>query len=149
MPTTSPAQHRLMEAAAHTKGGYGGVPQSVGKEFVGKDCGMNDYVAKLDAARRAVESLGTRVDARCDDWSDEARKAAAEARKKGAGGSSEDKKMPKLKTGSGGLTRDANYQTLIEAGYSRDEAVKLSNQHANQSYDNRKAAEERRKRRNG
>ena len=75
--------------------------------------------------------------------------AAAEARKKGAGGSSEDKKMPKLKTGSGGLTRDANYQTLIEAGYSRDEAVKLSNQHANQSYDNRKAAEERRNRRNG
>lgn len=37
MPTVSPAQHRLMEAAAHTPGGYGGVPQSVGKEFVGKD----------------------------------------------------------------------------------------------------------------
>ena len=37
MPTTSAAQHRLMEAAAHTTGGYGGVPQSVGKEFVGKD----------------------------------------------------------------------------------------------------------------
>lgn len=26
-----------MEAAAHTKGGYGGVPQSVGKEFVKAD----------------------------------------------------------------------------------------------------------------
>lgn len=37
MPTKSPAQKRLMEAAAHTKGGYGGVPQSVGKEFVSKD----------------------------------------------------------------------------------------------------------------
>ena len=37
MPTVSPAQHRLMEAAAHTPGGAGGVPQSVGKEFVGKD----------------------------------------------------------------------------------------------------------------
>lgn len=37
MPTVSPAQHRLMEAAAHTSGGYGGVPQSVGKEFVSKD----------------------------------------------------------------------------------------------------------------
>lgn len=37
MPTVSPAQKRLMEAAAHTEGGYGGVPQSVGKEFVGKD----------------------------------------------------------------------------------------------------------------
>lgn len=33
MPSTSPAQARLMAAAAHTKGGFGGVPQSVGKEF--------------------------------------------------------------------------------------------------------------------
>ena len=37
MPTSSPAQHRLMEAAAHTPGGYGGVPQKVGKEFVRQD----------------------------------------------------------------------------------------------------------------
>ena len=37
MPVKSSAQKKLMEAAAHTKGGYGGVPQSVGKEFVGKD----------------------------------------------------------------------------------------------------------------
>ena len=37
MPTTSEAQKRLMEAAAHTPGGYGGVPQSVGQEFISKD----------------------------------------------------------------------------------------------------------------
>jgi len=37
MPSTSSAQHRLMEAAAHTPGGYGGVPQSVGKEFAAAD----------------------------------------------------------------------------------------------------------------
>lgn len=37
MPSTSPAQHKLMEIAAHTLGGYGGVPQSVGKEFVKAD----------------------------------------------------------------------------------------------------------------
>ena len=37
MPTVSPAQKRLMEAAAHTEGGYGGVSQAVGKEFIGKD----------------------------------------------------------------------------------------------------------------
>ena len=37
MPSKSPAQHRLMEAAAHTKGGYGGVPQKVGKEFAKAD----------------------------------------------------------------------------------------------------------------
>jgi len=37
MPTVSAAQHRLMEAAAHTPGGVAGVPQSVGKEFVAHD----------------------------------------------------------------------------------------------------------------
>ena len=37
MPSKSPAQHRLMQAAAHTKGGFGGVPQKVGKEFVTAD----------------------------------------------------------------------------------------------------------------
>lgn len=37
MPSQSPAQHRLMEAAAHTPGGYGGVPQKVGKEFAAAD----------------------------------------------------------------------------------------------------------------
>ena len=37
MPSKSPAQKRLMQAAAHTKGGYGGVPQKVGKEFVKAD----------------------------------------------------------------------------------------------------------------
>ena len=39
MPSKSAAQHRLMEAAAHTKGGVGGVPQKVGKEFVEADEG--------------------------------------------------------------------------------------------------------------
>jgi hypothetical protein len=33
MPVKSKAQERLMQAAAHTKGGFGGVPQKVGKEF--------------------------------------------------------------------------------------------------------------------
>ena len=37
MPTKSPAQKRLMQAAAHTKSGFGGVPQKVGKEFVSAD----------------------------------------------------------------------------------------------------------------
>lgn len=39
MPSKSPSQHRLMEAAAHTKGGFGGVPQKVGKEFAKSDEG--------------------------------------------------------------------------------------------------------------
>ena len=33
MPSKTPAQEKLMNIAAHTPGGYGGVPQSVGKEF--------------------------------------------------------------------------------------------------------------------
>lgn len=37
MPSKSAKQHRLMEAAAHTPGGYGGVPQSVGREYVAAD----------------------------------------------------------------------------------------------------------------
>lgn len=39
MPSRSPAQARLMAAAAHTPGGYGGVPQKVGKEFNQADKG--------------------------------------------------------------------------------------------------------------
>ena len=41
MPVKSKAQERLMNAAAHTKGGYGGVPQKVGKEFVKADKGKD------------------------------------------------------------------------------------------------------------
>lgn len=37
MPSTSDKQHKLMEIAAHTKGGYAGVPQSVGKDFAKAD----------------------------------------------------------------------------------------------------------------
>lgn len=39
MPSKSASQNRLMQAAAHTQGGYGGVPQSVGKEFALADIG--------------------------------------------------------------------------------------------------------------
>jgi hypothetical protein len=39
MPSKSESQARLMAAAAHTKGGYGGVPQNVGKEFNQADKG--------------------------------------------------------------------------------------------------------------
>jgi hypothetical protein len=46
MPSKSPAQHRLMEAAAHTPGGFGGVPQDVGKDFAAADAGDEPAVAK-------------------------------------------------------------------------------------------------------
>jgi hypothetical protein len=37
MPSKSPEQAKLMRIAAHTKGGYGGVPQAVGEEFESAD----------------------------------------------------------------------------------------------------------------
>lgn len=39
MPAVSEAQRRLMFAAAAKKGGVGGVPQSVGKDFAEADPG--------------------------------------------------------------------------------------------------------------
>jgi hypothetical protein len=39
MPSKSKPQARLMAAAAHTPGGFGGVPQKVGKEFNKADTG--------------------------------------------------------------------------------------------------------------
>ena len=57
MPSKSPAQHRLMEAAAHTKGGFGGVPQSVGKEFVKADGmkGGGGLYANIHAKQERIE----------------------------------------------------------------------------------------------
>ena len=37
MPSASRSQHDLMEAAAHTPGGYDGVPQDVGEDFAAAD----------------------------------------------------------------------------------------------------------------
>ena len=58
MPSKSPAQHRLMEAAAHTKGGFGGVPQKVGKEFdkadKGKEFKEGGLYANINAKRKRI-----------------------------------------------------------------------------------------------
>ena len=51
MPSKSPAQERLMQAAAHTKGGFGGVSQKVGKEFIAADTPCA-FAAYMDAIRR-------------------------------------------------------------------------------------------------
>jgi hypothetical protein len=51
MPSKSPAQHRLMQAAANTKGGFGGVPQKVGKEFVKADKKMKSGGVSLAVGR--------------------------------------------------------------------------------------------------
>ena len=64
MPSKSPAQHRLMQAAAHTKGGFGGVPQKVGKEFVKADKGLKEggLYANIHAKReRIAEGSGEKM----------------------------------------------------------------------------------------
>jgi hypothetical protein len=65
MPSKSPAQHRLMEAAAHTKGGFGGVPQKVGKEFVKADKNMKEggglYENIHRKQQRIAEGSGERM----------------------------------------------------------------------------------------
>lgn len=46
MPSTSLKQRKLMAIASHTPGGYGGVPQSVGKEFHSVDKGKYGALTK-------------------------------------------------------------------------------------------------------
>ena len=64
MPSKSPAQHRLMQAAAHTKGGFGGVPQKVGKKFIKADKNMKDggLYDNINAKRaRIAEGSGEKM----------------------------------------------------------------------------------------
>ena len=58
MPSTSPAQARLMQAAAHTPGGYDGVPQSVGAEFVQADQGKGQFTQHPRARKIAIAMMG-------------------------------------------------------------------------------------------
>lgn len=55
MPSKSPAQKRLMAAAAHTPGGYGGVPQSVGREFNKADQAKGSPKSRADHMARLTK----------------------------------------------------------------------------------------------
>jgi hypothetical protein len=55
MPSVSYPQHKLMEIAAHTPGGYGGVPQAVGKEFVAADKAKRKWM-KPDHAKKVRQA---------------------------------------------------------------------------------------------
>jgi hypothetical protein len=64
MPSKSPSQKRLMQAAAHTKGGFGGVPQKVGKEFVKAENKLKEggLYANIHAKReRIAEGSGEKM----------------------------------------------------------------------------------------
>ncbi len=52
MPSKTPAQARLMAAAAHTKGGFGGVPKKVGQDFNRADKGGKLLSAALKKKRK-------------------------------------------------------------------------------------------------
>lgn len=53
MPSKSASQARLMRAAAHTPGGYGGVPQKVGRDFQAADKAEGKYQGR---GKRAANS---------------------------------------------------------------------------------------------
>jgi hypothetical protein len=46
MPSKTPKQRKLMAIAANTKGGYGGVPQKIAKEFHNADRGKYGAMTK-------------------------------------------------------------------------------------------------------
>lgn len=58
MPSTSPAQAKLMTIAAHTPGGYGGVPEKVGKEFHSADKKQGKY--KYSGGRPKTKTMSGR-----------------------------------------------------------------------------------------
>ncbi len=59
MPSVSRKQAILMAAAAHTKGGFGGVPQSVGREFNRKDKATGILRGQRKKRLRGVLSRGS------------------------------------------------------------------------------------------
>jgi hypothetical protein len=52
MTSKSTAQHKLMQIAAHTPGGYGGVPQSVGQDYAAADKKEGKYQGKTLLTRK-------------------------------------------------------------------------------------------------
>lgn len=59
MPSVSDKQHKLMEIAAHTKGGYGGVSQSVGKDFAAADDKAG--ITKTHGGKPKKESVNDKI----------------------------------------------------------------------------------------
>lgn len=59
MPSVSKKQAKLMQIAAHTPGGYGGVPQSVGREFNQADKGTGIIHPK--AKKKIVKHMAKRM----------------------------------------------------------------------------------------
>jgi len=56
MPFKSPAQKKLMLAAAHTPGGYGGVPQKVATKFA-EDSGVKIKKKSKDQRKKRGKKI--------------------------------------------------------------------------------------------
>lgn len=80
MPDKSKPQQNLMRAAAHTPGGYGGVPQSVGREFVDADKRAGVKFNRGGGVRRYAAGGSTFDDA--DEVVDQTGKVIGKVRKK-------------------------------------------------------------------
>ena len=125
MPSKSPAQHRLMEAAAHTKGGVGGVPQKVGKEFAKADEGRKfkegGLYANIHAKReRIAEGSGEkmrRAGSKGAPTADAFKQSAKTVKKKDGGASLAVGRGEKLPTSKGaGLTQKGREKYNRETG---------------------------------
>lgn len=61
MPSKSPAQAKLMAAAAHTPGGYGGVSQKTGQDFNSADKGgsmLHDAMMNRKRVAQMKKNMG-------------------------------------------------------------------------------------------
>jgi len=123
MPSKSPAQHRLMEAAAHTKGGFGGVPQKVGKEFVRADKHMKEggLYANIHAKQqRIAEGSGEkmrRAGSKGAPTAEAFKQSAKTVKKKDGGASLAVGRGEKLPTSKGaGLTQKGREKYNRETG---------------------------------
>lgn len=61
MPSKTPKQAKLMNIAAHTPGGYDGVPQSVGKEFHAADKANKSKKAPKFSMRKGYTDHGKAI----------------------------------------------------------------------------------------
>ena len=123
MPSKSKAQHNLMEAAAHTKGGFGGVPQKVGKEFVRADQNMKEgglYENIHRKQQRIAEGSGEkmrRVGSKGAPTAEAFRESAKTVKKKDGGASLAVGRGEKLPTSKGaGLTQKGREKYNRETG---------------------------------
>lgn len=59
MVDKSQSQRNLMAAAAHTRGGFGGVPQKVGRDFIDADAAQGNKFSSAKKKSKAERRYGS------------------------------------------------------------------------------------------